>query len=183
MSLFKTWGASALLAIVSTPSLRAEHASERLPEAAAVLSEIMNAPDQGIPQDLLEKAQCVVIIPRAKKAAFSAEVMYGDSWYVATRTGPGCTRMEGGSVGLKWGVAESDIVLLVMNRRGMDRLLENKFTIGGAAQAAAGLVGQSYAGRAPGVYSPAYRLMEPLCATIWTRIANSTGNGSRTSRS
>jgi lipid-binding SYLF domain-containing protein len=82
MSLFKVWAASALLAIVSTPSVRAEHGSERLQEAAAVLSEIMEAPDQGIPQDLLEKAQCVVIIPAAKKAAFFFGGSYGRGFVV-----------------------------------------------------------------------------------------------------
>jgi lipid-binding SYLF domain-containing protein len=131
------------------------HASEksdqanRLRNAAAVLTEVMKIPEQAIPQDLLDRSQCVVIVPGVKKAAFIVGARYGKG-YISCRkkggmgwTAPGTVRIEGGSVGFQIGASESDLVLLVMNERGMDRLLTSQFTIGGAAEAAAGPVGRT----------------------------------------
>ena len=119
----------------------------RLDESATVLSEIMSAPDKGIPEDLLEKAHCVVIVPGMKKAAFIIGGKYGKG-FISCREGsgwsaPGSVRIEGGSVGFQIGGSETDLVLLVMNQRGADRLLSSQFTLGGEGDVAAGPVGRS----------------------------------------
>src|SRR5215472_10608391 len=122
---------------------------KRLEEAAAVFSEIMATPDKGIPQDMLEKAHCIVIVPGLKKGAFIVGGKYGKG-YLSCRnksgagwSAPGTVRVEGGSVGFQIGGSETDLVLLVMNERGADRLLSSKFTLGGEGEVAAGPVGRS----------------------------------------
>ena len=122
--------------------------AHRLGEAASVFSEIMAAPDKGIPQDLLEKAYCIVIVPGVKTGAFIVGAKYGKG-YLSCRSGtghgwsaPAAVRIEGGSVGFQIGLSETDIVLLVMNDGGMRHLLSDKFTIGGEATAAAGPIGR-----------------------------------------
>jgi lipid-binding SYLF domain-containing protein len=115
-----------------------------------VLSEIMETPDKGIPQDLLAKAECVVIVPGMKKAAFVVGGEYGRG-FVLCRTGgkawgaPAAVRMEGGSVGFQIGGSSTDLVMLVMNEKGMRKLLEDKFTLGADATVAAGPVGRNAA--------------------------------------
>jgi SH3 domain-containing YSC84-like protein 1 len=132
------------------PALRADDkAQSRLEEAAAVFSEIMATPDKGIPQDLLEKAHCIVIVPGLKKGAFIVGAKYGKGFLSCRpKTGPGwsapgAVRVEGGSVGFQIGGSETDAILLVMNERGADRLLSSKFTLGGEGDVAAGPVGRS----------------------------------------
>jgi lipid-binding SYLF domain-containing protein len=122
---------------------------KRLEEAAAVFSEIMATPDKAIPQDLLEKAQCIVIVPGVKKGAFIVGGKYGKG-YLSCRnksgvnwSAPATVRMEGGSVGFQIGGSETDVIMLVMNERGADRLLSSKFTLGGEGQVAAGPVGRT----------------------------------------
>ena len=122
---------------------------KRLEEAAAVFSEIMATPDKGIPQDLLEKAHCIVIVPGLKKGAFIVGGKYGKG-YLSCRnksgegwSAPGTVRIEGGSVGLQIGGSETDVIMLVMNERGADRLLSSKFTLGAEGDVAAGPVGRS----------------------------------------
>ena len=122
---------------------------KRLDEAAAVFSEIMATPDKGIPQDLLEKAHCIVIVPGLKTGAFIVGGKYGKG-YLSCRnksgsgwSAPGTVRIEGGSVGLQIGGSETDVIMLVMNERGADRLLSSKFTLGGEGEVAAGPVGRS----------------------------------------
>jgi lipid-binding SYLF domain-containing protein len=130
--------------------LRAEDkADARLDEAAAVLSEIMDTPDKGIPQDLLDKAHCIAIVPGLKKGAFIVGAKYGKG-FISCRgasgqgwSAPGAIRVEGGSVGFQIGGSESDVVLLVMNERGATKLLSSKFTLGGEGEVAAGPVGRS----------------------------------------
>ena len=130
-------------------SLMAETAAERLQESATVLKEILSAPDQGIPQDLIDEAHCVVVVPGMKKAAFLVGAKYGRGFIICrqdNRSGwgaPAAMRIEGGSFGFQIGASETDMVMLVMNRRGMDKLLQSKFTLGGAAEVAAGPVGRS----------------------------------------
>ena len=138
-----------LMTLLATIPLFASpnEATHRLHEAAAVLSEIMTAPDKGIPRDLMEKAHCVVVVPGLKKAAFVVGAKYGKG-FITCRHGdgwsaPGAIRIEGGSVGFQIGGAETDVVLLVMNNRGAERLLGDHFTLGGASEVAAGPVGRT----------------------------------------
>jgi SH3 domain-containing YSC84-like protein 1 len=127
--------------------LRAEPTPKRLNSAAAVLGEIMSTPDKGIPMDLMRHAQCIVVIPGMKEGAFGIGAKYGKGFFSCRKgagwSAPGAVRIEGGSFGFQIGAIETDVVLLVMNRRGANRLLSTKFTIGGAAEAAAGPVGRT----------------------------------------
>jgi lipid-binding SYLF domain-containing protein len=122
---------------------------ERFRTATTVLHEILAAPDKGIPEDLLAKAQCVMIVPGLKKAAFVVGGEYGRGFALCRRGevwgGPAAIKFGGGSVGFQIGGESTDIVMLVMNRRGMERLASDKFTIGGDASAAAGPVGRTSA--------------------------------------
>jgi SH3 domain-containing YSC84-like protein 1 len=128
----------------------AEHdAPTRLQAAADVFKEVMATPDKAIPQDLLNKAQCVIIVPGLKKGAFIVGAKYGKG-FVSCRlkegvgwSAPGSIRVEGGSFGFQIGGSETDVMMLVMNQSGMKRLLATKFTLGGDASAAAGPVGRS----------------------------------------
>lgn len=118
----------------------------RLKNAEEVLTEMAGSFDKGIPQSLLEKARCVVVVPGVKKAALGVGGQYGRG-YIACRKGkgwsaPGGVRIEGGSVGFQIGGSDTDVILLVMNDKGMDRLLSSQFTIGAEAAVAAGPVGR-----------------------------------------
>ena len=122
---------------------------QRLDEAAAVFSEIMAAPDKGIPQELLENAHCIVIVPDLKTAAFVFGGKYGKG-YLSCRNkrGPGWSapatvRIEGGSVGFQIGGEATDFIFLVMNDRGANSLLHSKVKFGADISAAAGPVGRS----------------------------------------
>ena len=127
----------------------AAEAPERLEAAADALKEVMGIPDKSIPQDLLGRAQCIVVIPGLKKGAFIVGAKYGKGFVSCRRSGgvgwsaPGSIRVEGGSFGLQIGGTETDVFMLVMNEKGVDRLLSTKFTLGGDASAAAGPVGRS----------------------------------------
>jgi lipid-binding SYLF domain-containing protein len=137
----------ALLA-ASPMALHAQKAVDRLAAAADVLTDMMRASDKGIPQDLMNKASCVVIVPNLKKAGFIVGAKYGRGFAMCRRasgtgwTAPASMRVEGGSFGLQIGGTEQDIILLVMSDSGMKHLLEDKFTLGGNASAAAGPVGR-----------------------------------------
>jgi lipid-binding SYLF domain-containing protein len=123
--------------------------AQRLDEAAAVFSEIMAAPDKGVPQDLLEQAHCIVIVPDLKTAAFVVGGKYGKG-YVSCRnpigagwSAPGTVRIEGGSVGFQIGASSTDLIMLVMTARGADKLIESQFTLGAEGSVAAGPVGRT----------------------------------------
>jgi len=122
--------------------------AKRLEAAATVFSEVMDAGDKAIPQDLLEKAKCAVIVPGLKKGAFIIGAKYGRGFLSCRNksgvgwSAPGAVRVEGGSVGFQIGGSETDVILLVMNDRGVQRLLSSKFTLGGDAAVAAGPVGR-----------------------------------------
>jgi SH3 domain-containing YSC84-like protein 1 len=127
----------------------AETANERLAASADVFQEVMGTPDKGIPQDLLNKAQCVIIIPGLKKGAFVVGAEYGRGFAECRKAdgfgwgAPGAVRMEGGSFGFQAGGSSTDVVMLVMNKRGMEKLLGDKFTLGADASVAAGPVGRT----------------------------------------
>src|SRR3982751_857727 len=122
---------------------------KRLNEASAVFSEVMATPDKGIPQDLLENAHCIVIVPGLKTAAFLVGGKYGKGYLSCRKKGgpgwsaPGTVRIEGGSVGFQIGGSTTDLIMLVMNERGADKLLSSKFTLGAEGSVAAGPVGRT----------------------------------------
>ena len=127
---------------------RAEEATtQRLQRSAEVFNEIMATPDKGIPRDLLAKAQCAVIVPSMKKGGFVVGAQYGKGFLTCRQGGswsaPAAIRVEGGSFGFQIGGSETDVVMLVMNQGGEDKLLSSKFTLGGEGEVAAGPVGRS----------------------------------------
>lgn len=139
-----------LAALIGTPLVaESNEPAKRLEESAAVFSEIMSAPDKGIPDDLLEKAHCIVIVPGLKKGAFIVGGQYGKGYLSCRRkngpgwSAPGTVRMEGGSVGFQIGGSETDVIMLVMNERGADKLLASQFTLGAEGAVAAGPVGRA----------------------------------------
>jgi lipid-binding SYLF domain-containing protein len=140
-----------LIGLALTTSLMAvdSEPAKRLNEAAAVFSEIMATPDKGIPQDMLGNAHCIVIVPGLKTAGFILGGKYGKG-YLSCRnksgsgwSAPATVRIEGGSVGFQIGGSETDLIMLVMNERGADKLLSSKFTLGAEGSVAAGPVGRT----------------------------------------
>jgi lipid-binding SYLF domain-containing protein len=130
---------------------RADRADEvkRLNRAAEVFSEIMRTPDKAIPDDLLDKAECIAIVPGLKKGALGFGGKYGKGVIMCRKgnrsawTAPLFIAVEGGSVGFQIGFSQTDVVLLVMNRKGIDKLIGDKFTLGADASVAAGPVGRN----------------------------------------
>jgi lipid-binding SYLF domain-containing protein len=120
---------------------------ERVDNARATLNEIMATPDKGIPENILKDAYCVVVIPGFKKGAFLVGAQYGQG--VATcRTdrgwsAPAFVQLAGGSFGFQAGGQSTDLVLVAMNKNGLQHMLQNKFKIGGDAAASAGPVGRN----------------------------------------
>ncbi len=141
---------SALLLAITKWADDKEKDEDRLKNAGTVLTEILNIPDD-IPQDLLDKADCVVVFPSVLKAAFVVGGIYGrgtmtcrrgenfnGSWGV-----PSMMALEGGSVGFQIGGQTTDFVLLVMNDRGANGILSSKVKLGADASVAAGPVGRN----------------------------------------
>jgi lipid-binding SYLF domain-containing protein len=125
---------------------------ERLENSGVVMQEIMNIPDN-LPQEVLEKAECVIVFPSVLKAAFVVGASYGRGAMVC-RTGehfrgpwgaPAMYALEGGSIGFQIGGQATDLVLLVMNERGASSILDSKVKLGGDASVAAGPVGRDAA--------------------------------------
>ena len=143
-----------LLAVVGSVSVgayaadREAKAIDRIDASAITVSEMMGAPDKGVPKDLLDKARCVVVVPGMKKAGFIVGAKYGRGYAVCRKasgsgwSAPAGMIIEGGSVGFQIGATEQDVVLLIMNDGGMKHILSDKFTLGGEASAAAGPVGR-----------------------------------------
>jgi lipid-binding SYLF domain-containing protein len=137
-----------VLCLVSAALFARETAPDkRLRNATKAFSEVMAAPDKGIPEELMDKAQCVVIVPGLKKGAFGVGGKYGRGFASCRRcsrgwSAPAAVAIEGGSFGLQLGASSTDVIMLVMKESGMNRLLGDKFTIGGEAAAAAGPVGR-----------------------------------------
>jgi lipid-binding SYLF domain-containing protein len=149
MRIFKiaAMAGAALFALSATTW--AETAAERLDQSATVLKEIMTALDRGIPRDLIAKANCVVIVPGVKKAAFVVGAKFGKGFMVchtpnnAGWGAPAAVRVEGGSFGFQIGGSETDVVMLVMDASGKKALLQSKFTLGGDISVAGGPVGRT----------------------------------------
>ncbi len=137
----------ALILCITLPAFASKRDQiERLQNATEVLEEILNIPE-GIPQDLLEDAECVVIIPSMKKAALGIGGNYGKGPIVCRLdrgwSPPIMASIKGGSWGLQAGGSATDLVLLIMNKKGIEKLLESKFTIGVDGSAAAGPKGRT----------------------------------------
>jgi lipid-binding SYLF domain-containing protein len=131
------------LAWADSPS---EAAADRLEHAGAVLHEVMAAPDKGIPEEVLEHAKCIAVVPHLIKGGFVfgaeggkgvATCRTADGW-----SAPAFFTIGGGSWGLQIGVEGIDLVMIIQSDRGMEHLLSSKFQIGGDASAAAGPVGR-----------------------------------------
>jgi lipid-binding SYLF domain-containing protein len=138
----------AALALIgfSVADTEREKIEDRLHRAAEVLQQIMNAPDKGIPEEVLRNAKCIAVIPHEIKAGFILGARGGKG--VATCraengwSAPAFFTIAGGSFGAQIGIEGVDNVLMLMNQRGMERLLSDKFQIGAEASAAAGPVGR-----------------------------------------
>ncbi|MCU1328070.1 MAG: hypothetical protein JWN34_3440 [Bryobacterales bacterium] len=153
MKLSKAFSLVAISLAVCLPvaAQDAKDTAERLKEATAVFHEVTDAPDKGIPADLISRAKCIAIVPGLKKGAFIVGAKYGKGFISCrgsndmTWSAPGAVIVEGGSVGFQIGGSETDVVMLVMNTRGAQKLLESKFTLGAEGEVAAGPVGRTAA--------------------------------------
>ena len=143
--------ATGLLAAValSVPVFAQKDADARLKAATEDLKDMMNASDKGIPQDLINKAACVIVVPNLKAGGFIIGGEYGKGFFSCRKSSgvgwsaPGSLKLTGGKFGLLIGGKETDVIMLVMNRDGMDKMLSSKFQLGGELSAAAGPVGRS----------------------------------------
>jgi lipid-binding SYLF domain-containing protein len=141
------------MTLVLSLSARASSSREddvrRVQDSVQIFDEIMGAPDRAIPQDLLSSAQCIAIIPAEKKLAFFVGGNYGKGLVTCRATqswsAPLFLAVSGGSFGFQWGGSSTDVILVFRGRRGLQKLLSDKFQIGGDASAAAGPVGRSAA--------------------------------------
>jgi SH3 domain-containing YSC84-like protein 1 len=137
------------LAIAPLMAADNNEAAKRLDAAAVVFSEVMATPDKGIPQELLEKSHCIIIVPALKTAAFIFGAKFGKGYLTCRNhdtagwSAPGTVRIEGGSVGFQIGGSETDLIMLVMNQGGKEKLLASKFTLGAEGSVAAGPVGRT----------------------------------------
>lgn len=124
-------------------------ASKRIEEAASAFKEVMAIPDKTISQELLSKAECIIVVPDLVRGGLIFGAKYGRGFVSCRKkdrvgwSSPGSIRIEGGSFGLQIGGAWTDLFMLVMNQKGMERLLSNQFTMGADASAAAGPLGRS----------------------------------------
>ena len=137
----------ALLLITPLPADR-QREVEQIKNATEVFTEVMNMPDKSIPQDLLSRAECVAIVPSMKKGAFVVGVHYGRGLVVCRNENrrwgpPSMLSITGGSFGIQIGGQAVDVVMLVMNKKGINFLVGDKFTLGGEASVAAGPVGRA----------------------------------------
>jgi lipid-binding SYLF domain-containing protein len=138
---------ASVISVLWISAASAADQSSRLRNATTVLNELRSTPDKGIPEDLWNKAECAAVIPSVKKAAFIIGGEYGKG-VMSCRNGktfsaPVFIELEKGSWGAQIGGQEIDLVLLVMNRRGIEKLLESKVALGADASVAAGPVGRA----------------------------------------
>ena len=135
-----------LAAFAADESKPETKAASRVQSAGDVLNEIESAPDQGIPEEVLGSAECVAVVPSLLKGGFIVGGRYGRG-VASCRTekgwsAPAFFRVEGGSVGFQIGGQAVDLVMLIMNKEGMNNLLSSKFQLGADASVAAGPVGR-----------------------------------------
>ena len=136
-----------MLSLSSGPLLADKKTDERLANAAKAFDEIMSAPDKGIPGTVLNKAECIAIVPGMTKGGFIVGGSFGRGAFSCRgkdKSGwgaPVMIELGGGSVGFQIGAEATDVVMLIMNREGIDSLLKSKFTLGGEASVAGGPVG------------------------------------------
>lgn len=144
----------AYLGLFAVCTLFADSRSEsihRIETAEDVLHEIMQTPDKGLPRDILQRAHCVGIVPGLKRAGFIVGAKYGKGIVTCRTNGgsgwsaPSTIIIEGGNIGFQIGLGETDLVFAVMNASGENRLMQDKFTIGGEAEAMVGPVGRDAA--------------------------------------
>jgi len=147
----KTFALLLLCTCFAANALGQKKEQDRLKESAGVLKEILGIPEKGIPRDLLDKAECVVVFPSVKKAGLGIGASYGRGAIVC-RTGegfrgpwsaPAMFALEGASIGFQIGGEATDFVLLVMNEKGADSVMSSKVKLGADASAAAGPVGRT----------------------------------------
>ncbi len=135
-------------ALVAAPMFAQKDADARLQAATEDVHALLSADDKDVPQDLLNRATCVVVIPNLKKGGFIVGAEYGKGFFTCRRTNgagwsaPGSLKITGGKFGLLIGGAETDVMMLVMSKEGMQHLISDKFQLGGEASAAAGPVGR-----------------------------------------
>ena len=137
-----------LLALTAITVQAAEPELKRAENSVRVLNEIMQAPDKAIPRELLQSAHAIVVIPDVLKAGFVIGGRRGEGLIaVKTRDGtwsnPAFVNLTGGSIGFQAGVSSTDVVLVFRTERGVDSIVNGKFTIGADASAAAGPVGRT----------------------------------------
>jgi SH3 domain-containing YSC84-like protein 1 len=145
------WFAVVLCTCLALPLLAQEKETQRLQDSYDVLKAVTGMPDTGIPTDLLNKAECVIVVPAVKKAAFIVGASYGrgvmscrsGANYAGPWTAPAFYAIEGGSFGLQAGGQATDFVLLIMNEQGAKSVLTSKVKLGGDASVAAGPVGRA----------------------------------------
>src|SRR5215475_9429102 len=150
--IMKTWIAAGLVLAMALPVFAQKKEEERVENAGTVMKEILNAPDS-IPKDVLDKADCVVVLPSVVKFAIGIGGSYGRGVMICRGgddfTGkwgaPTMMALEGGSAGLQLGGQATDFVLLLMNPRSASSILSSKVKLGGDASAAAGPVGRTAA--------------------------------------
>ena len=123
-----------------------EKTIDRVDDAGTILNEIMSAPDSGIPQEILDSAKCVAVVPSLIKGGLGLGAAYGKG-VASCRTDKGWSApafftVKGGSFGLQIGAQAVDLVMVIMNDNGMKNLLKSKFELGADASAAAGPVGR-----------------------------------------
>src|SRR5437016_2107955 len=146
MKKFVTFLSMVCLATFGWAATAKEESADRLQKSAEVLTQITQAPDKGIPQEVLAKAKCIGVVPHLVKGGFVFGGKHGrgvatcrtaDGW-----SAPAFISVGGGSAGLQIGVEGVDLVMLIMNDKGMEQLLSSKFQVSGEGSAAAGPVGR-----------------------------------------
>ena len=147
--MFRKWTLGVCILFAASPLFAANKEQERLENSGTVMQEVLDVPDD-IPQNLLDKAECIIVFPSVLKAAFVVGGSYGRGAMVC-RTGehfngawgaPAMYALEGASVGFQLGGQATDLVLLVMNERGASAILDSKVKLGADASAAAGPKGR-----------------------------------------